>query len=547
VHADQVRFEPATGNVIARAVEVGRITGNAWRDESGVHVLGLIIKPLWETTGVSADAPAPEQPVQETPEVVIASPAPTPEPEPAAVSTGPEIRIERLSASGLDFRFEDRLLDPPVVVPINEMDLEVRGLSSQLLDRDRPVRFNLSVGAGTVPLPKRVRGGALTGAISDMLRSMGNEIDSTPDLEDREFFSQLIGSGTMAFYPAPRGRALLAINGLELSAVRGLAQAAGASVGGGVFDGRVDLRAREDGAVAVRTRLVLTDLRYAEPPNGPVERYMSLPVPIDAAIAAVEAPDGSITLPVNVTLDERGLTTGKLMGAIAGAAGQVVAVAVASAPVKIVGGFAGLFVDTKSNATWVEEEPVVIEYPPGLSALPPDQMGPLLEAIARARLSTWVQVSIEHQLGAADAALTARRANPSLSDAAALIEDLRRRRETLVARRTELLGTAAAAAMGLAVDQGAVDRLRVLHEELAAAEDSLDRLYELHRPGAEAQTDRRSRAAAIELIDARMGAVRQTVNRLGRSGVSRIAVGGSKIELVGAERSRLTVRVRQRK
>jgi hypothetical protein len=215
--------------------------------------------------------------------------------------------------------------------------------------------------------------------------------------------------------------------------------------------------------------------------------------------------------------------------------------------VKLVGGFAGLFVDAKGEAAWVEEEPVVIEYPPGVSVPPPDAMGPLLAAIDRARVSKRVQVSVEHQLGEADAALTARRANPISADAEALVEDLRYRRQSLMTLRTQTLGTVSAAAMGLEVDPGVMDRLRRVHEELAGIEDSLDHLYEMRRPGAEAQADRRSRAAAIDLIDARMGAVRQLVHRIGGSGASRIAVGGSKIEPSGAELSRLVVRVRQRK
>ncbi|MBX3377810.1 MAG: DUF748 domain-containing protein [Phycisphaeraceae bacterium] len=519
IEADSIRLDPSTGNITTRELEVRNLTGRAWRDESGIHILGLRLKVL--------DSPDPAHTTPAAPSGHAAAEPPSPA---RPKSPGPEIRIDRLTVSGIDASFDDRAVSPPVTIPINALDAEVRGLSSLLLQRERPVRFNATVGAGKVSLPK----------------SSGSN-DTGSETEDRDFFSQCIASGTMAFYPAPQGRAVAAISGVELLALRGLAKEAGASIGGGVFDGRLELRARDDGNVDARARLIVTDLRYAEPSAGPAERFMALPVPIDAAIAAVEAPDGSITLPVDVTLSQSGLTTGSLVRAVALAAGQVVATAVVSAPAKIVAGFAGLFGGDDPEAVWVEEEPIILTFSNGVTALSNRDLSFLRSVLDRAAVYSNVQVAIEHQFGMQDADLVARRANPPLEQAASLADELRSRRASLLVARSELLAAASAWAVGVSPNAEPSRRLEALSRQLADVEDSMDQLYAMQGPGAETAKTRRTRAGAVELIDARLAGVRREIAARAGEGAARIAVMGGKPIPSDAGPSRLVVRVRQRK
>jgi hypothetical protein len=541
IHGEKVRIEPATGNVVAKLVEINDVAGNAWRDEDGVHVLGVVVKsPRRVAPGAEAAPPA-------SPPAEAAAPvAPSDEAAPQPDTSRPEIRIDRLAVSGIDFRFEDRVLTPHVTVPIVALDADIRGLSSLALERDRPIRFNVSVGAGKVSLPKPTHGGVLTGAVGDagkVLRGEGAQI--TPESEEREVFSQCNARGSMSLYP-PRGRIIASISGLELTAVRGVAQAAGASIGGGVFDGRVELKSRDDGRVDVRSKLVLTDLRYSEPAEGPVARFISLPVPLDVAIKAVEAPDGSITVPVELTLDERGLTTGKVVGAAAGAAGQILATAVASAPVKIVTGFASLVADTKGNPHWVDDEPIVLTYAPGVALLDAASQEKLAEVLRRARDQKKMQASIEHELGSADAEIASQRANPPTEVATALAEDLRARRSALVARREGLLVSANAAGMRLSQPGGpTAAELRTVDEQLADVEDALDELYDLLRPGADRLAARRTRSALLELADARLGFVRGLTDQLaGPAGAARVAIAAPHAAVGDTVESRLIIRTR---
>jgi hypothetical protein len=332
---------------------------------------------------------------------------------------------------------------------------------------------------------------------------------------------------------------------VELTALRGLAQAAGASVGGGIFDGRVELLGRDDGGLDVRSRLVFTDLQYAEPPNGPIARYLSLPVPLDVAIGAVQAADGSITLPVDLTLDGTGLTTGKVLGAATGAIASVLTTAVASTPVKVVTGFAGLFGSTSSEKRWIEEDPIFVEFAPGLTVLSPAAQQQVEEVLRRARSDKNVQVVIEHEFGPADLELAARRANPPREQAQVLAEDLRRRRLDLIARRSALLAPARASAADPSHAE-AVEQLRQLQTELADVEDAFDELYDLLRRGAERQAGRRARSAALELADARLDHLRRMVRDIaGAAGGERIALGNPRAVPASEGASRLVIRLRR--
>src|SRR5205085_582513 len=105
------------------------------------------------------------------------------------------------------------------------------------------------------------------------------------------------------------------------------------------------------------------------------------------------------------------------------------------------------------------------------------------------------------------------RANPPPADAAALAGRLRARKLDLQRLRAEAAGRARAelAAGGGSPGASAVDRVRSLDRDLAATEDALDRVYDLLRPGADRQADRRTRAACLEVGRTRLQAVRDAL------------------------------------
>src|SRR6185369_1837397 len=79
-------------------------------------------------------------------QVARATPAPTTRP------VG-EFRINRLLVTGADVLLEDHAVDPPLRIPINSMDVEVRDLSTNSLYEDRPIRFSAVLGSDKVKLP----------------------------------------------------------------------------------------------------------------------------------------------------------------------------------------------------------------------------------------------------------------------------------------------------------------------------------------------------------------------------------------------------------
>jgi hypothetical protein len=548
VRGEQVKIDVRSGDVTARTLEVNDLVANAWREKSGIYVLGMRVKGtevkeagdkvVTDTQATLASAASAE------------APANAAKPQAATDETKPEVRIDRLMVSGIDFRFEDRALDPPVLIPITSLEAEARGLSSLMLEKERPVRFSVALGAGKVSLPKKLHGGALSGALGDLAKlAGGKKVDAAPEIEDRDFFAQIVANGNVKLFPKPSGRAQVSLNGVELAAIRGLASSEGIGLNGGVFDGRVELRTRDDEKLDVRSRFVLTDLSLTEPANGPIVRYLGLPAPLDVVIAAVEAPDQSITLPLHFQVD--GATPKGIGPAAVGAVSQVLLTAVASTPVKAVTGVVGLFGDVHKETEIVQEPPVYLEFPPGVTALDPSSQAKLASILGRARRDKSVRVVIEHELGSADLAVAAKRANPPAQQVAVLADNVRSRRRDLLQRRADLLGPArVAAAQGAArggtagAGSAQLAEYRQVQDELAAVEGALDRLYDLQRPGAERQTDRRTRAAALELADARLAGARATAQSLlDPAAAERVRVGTSRFVSHGDGKSRLILTV----
>src|SRR5262249_34180895 len=139
----------------------------------------------------------------------------------------------------------------------------------------QPVRFNVVAGADKVPLAGK---------------------------GERDLFSEVTANGSLSLYPGPRGGAKTSVSGFELLPLEGPAHAQNVKIGGGVFDGTVDVRFADDGSLDTRSRLAVTDLKLSEAPNGPVQSTLKLPAPTDAVILVLQDPSGAITVPLHVQL-----------------------------------------------------------------------------------------------------------------------------------------------------------------------------------------------------------------------------------------------------
>ncbi|MGF1634798.1 MAG: DUF748 domain-containing protein [Phycisphaerae bacterium] len=517
--ADGFRVAPRTGTFTVRTLEVNKPVGRLWRDEAGVHALGLVLK-LPEP---AVDAPWEAEPT-ETVVVASAEPVTPVEPassEPAAPPAG-EFRIDRLLVTGLDLTIEDGTVSPPLLLPLTSLDVEARGISSRLLSEESTLRFTAVVGSGDVPLPRFERGRGVPGAIGAILGGGGgggvSEADAMTETEQRELFSQITAGGRLRLYPRPDGFVKLNVSGLELAGFAGNAAEAGAAITAGILDFDLDARFIEEG-IDLKTRTVLTDLMYEEPPGGPVARHIPLPAPLDAVIDIVQDASGAITLPVTVEVRGNAIDTGQIIGSATGAVGGVLARAVASAPVKAVQGvgnvvgLGGLFPNRAIP------DPAAVVFPVGGSAPSAADRAALAPLADYLRSQQDAQATLRHTLTLPDVELAARRANPPLPDLERMAGELRQRRIDLQGSRAELVSRVSSELLTGFYPAGgqppSLARLRQVEADLALTEAGMDELYKLLRPGADRQADRRTRQAALEIARRRLEAVRAVLQDLG--------------------------------
>jgi hypothetical protein len=475
VRLEQAKIDPKTMSIAAKSLEITKPAARISRQADGIHAFGYVL-PI-ERVIKPTTAPA----TMAVPSVSL----------PTDSKPSNEIRVDRLLVNGLDFRYEDHAVTPPVVAPINQLDLEVRDLTTMALYEPRTIRFAAILNADKIALPaaKAPRGAT-----------------SRP-LEDRDFFSQISSTGRIALYPKPSGYAKTSVNGLELAAFDGIASQFGAQVKGGVFDGTFDVRFRDNGDLDAKNKLVITELQYAEGSNGPLQNAFASPA--DLIIKAVEAPDKSITLPLDVQVKSNEISKSQIIGAAMGAASSVIVTAIASVPAKSV--------DTVTNVVGLgtifgkkaaPPPPVEIEFAPGSTYLDPAARQKLAPVLEFAQKNKNAQIKITSELTAGDLEVASSRANPDLSSATSMADQLRSRKLALSQQRSQLAGQLRAQLVFLSANQSAaaVQQLRAIDAELGDIEQSLDLMYELQRPGAQLQASRRTRSAALEIVKQRLTA-----------------------------------------
>ena len=163
------------------------------------------------------------------------------------------------------------------------------------------------------------------------------------------------------------------------------------------------------------------------------------------------------------------------------------------------------------------------------------ELAPLLQ---RLRRDGKLEVTLKHELGGGDVARAAGRASPPIDEAELLAQRLRERKADLLEARRMLAGqsrVAVSTAPGSEAARRSIDELRAVDRDIAATEDALDSLYDLLRPGADRQAGRRTRAASLELADARLEVVKDAIESSDVPNVrSRVRVLGARFTEVGA-------------
>ncbi|HEX4055787.1 MAG TPA: DUF748 domain-containing protein [Tepidisphaeraceae bacterium] len=469
VQSEGIIIAPRMAGMDIHELDVDNIVGKVWRSDDGLHVLGLVITPQVKTPTPSLQGPA---------KAPAADPPATDPPENDPPEN--EIKIERLLVSGMDFVAEDRTVDPPLIVPINGLDMEVQDISNLSPREDKPVKFSVDVSAAKVALPAQDTGPA----------------------GERELFSEVTANGAVSMYPQLNGWAKASVSGFELTSLKALAALHKVTLGAGTFDGDVDIRFLGDGGIDTSTKLVLTDLSLSEPANGWIRRTLKLPAPLDVVIAALQDQDGSITIPVNLTIRGNSVSTAQLAAAGSGALLSIISTSLAAAPLKV-GNLLGL--DEKGAQ---HEPPVIVSFLPGYSF--PREIDQLDLLAQRMKDNDSLNAILRHDLGSDDIALMSERVNPSPADALAVADRLGQQKAALLSARRQAAGDVRAMLASGGGDSAdiAIERLRRLDRELAETENALDRTYDLLRPGADRQADGRTRAACLAVARARLQAVR---------------------------------------
>ena len=156
---DQIEVGNASVNPRTLDVEIGTLditkpAAHVWKDQAGTHVLGLVIPDQMPAV---TSAPGPST-MASTVAAPVAKTAATGD---AEAASGPEVRLDRLTVSGLDFEYRDMSVTPPMIIPLTDLNVNVQNLSSRVMTQSTPVVFSVDVRSGKVELPKRQSSGPL--------------------------------------------------------------------------------------------------------------------------------------------------------------------------------------------------------------------------------------------------------------------------------------------------------------------------------------------------------------------------------------------------
>jgi hypothetical protein len=475
-----------------RIKEIGLVKprGSISMENDGLHFLGLTLKTSTKKTASDVNNVKTENPP-------VTKESGTGKMEnKSADANKPEIMIDQLLVSGIDFTFADTTVKPAMYIPIKGLDVEFRCFTTNPTEKTSPMRFNVMITSGEVPLHKK--------GASQSLDS--NNINS-PATQQRLLFQEISASGNLSLYPKPDGWVKAGISGMELVNFKGTAEQAGLVLNNGVLDASVDLRFQKTGNISTRSQFVFTDLSLTEPPDGFLKKLLSLPTSLDTVIFILQDSSGAIRIPVSFKLDEKGISGGQIAGAAIGATAAIIANAVANSPLRVAGTVTDILGIDKKEPNGLET--YVLKYAPGVTTLSAEQLLKIEELIKNLKKDKQVAVTVRHELGGRDITYAGSLVNPSNSETAELIAKLQAQKADLYMQR-DALASEAKAAYAAGIANRPTEKMQSLQEierKIGLIERSLDDLLDRLRPGSEHVATRRSRDASIAIGKARLKAI----------------------------------------
>ena len=486
VEIDVERVDLDRGLVHVESLRVNDLRGAVRRDAESLHALGFAVATS-APAGAPAEAPAEDAPganeavetpaEDATPPLRVVEAAAPREDVGADEDAAPpsEVRIDEVIASGLDFTIRDESVEPHLTLRFTRLDAEARRLSSLALVERRPVQFS--------------------GFLEGWLSGDGDEAP-TP------IFQELSTAGRVALYPEPAGWTQVTLEGLELSRLSPLAQQDGITLEDGALDAGVRVRLKGSRGAAVDTSLVFTDLAVEEPEGGPIERLLSLPVTLDTALFLTRNQSGEHRFSVGVDVDASGVSTGALVLAATGALAEIMARAVAGAPLRLVGSLVpggGNRKEKEPDESWT------LAFSPGAAELAPDDRERLRSLARRMSGSRELVAVLRAELTEADLERAELLANPSREECLELVAGLRQRKAELQRRLGEIATRSRVYySVGSTDAERATQTLRDVANELYQVETALDRTLEILRSSSQRQQQKRTRSTARMLARLRI-------------------------------------------
>ena len=566
------RVDPKTGDVKIASVDLTGIYARVHQAENGMTVAGLLFPaapedPTAEDTESNEEDPSEEE--------AVAAAEPEDESPAVEAAPSPETSIERLTVSGLDFEFLDTTVEPPLRLPIEDLQLEVKRFTTRTFEEPRPFSFQAVIDAGEIELEERTGiDNLLFGVLNSAANAVtleGNEFNQ----ESRRVWDLLEATGRLSLGPETRGRIKLTLLGLELPAFRGPARASGMEIGDGLLDNRTSLRFREDGALSVDTKSTTSYLSLSEPADGPITKYLSLPAPLDTVLFLLRNSSGEQKLPVRLDVPPDGVSATQIAGLAANTLGVLITEAVSSAPLRVLGPLSSIAGALGLTNVPLTADTVTLEFTEGAATMvtatvvPPAEVEatpetePDTDAQADPELTATVsapanedplgrialamksnpdmRLVVQAELGTGDLEVAEHLANPTRESIESLIQRNRYRKATLERERSRLSARAKAQIFAgsssgpasedplsgepVAGPEELVAQLQALDAERAAVEHALDDLFTYIRPGAERRAGMRTRNAALALADRRLDRVRlELIKRVGAAVAQRIDV-----------------------
>jgi hypothetical protein len=501
------------GSMHIERLGIEGLRGRIAQTPRGLEVAGLVL-------------PRPPQPAGDQP---APAPVPEPEPDPAvanAQSPGPTFALDELSIHGLDFVYTDTTVDPPLTVPLDGLDLDVTGIGSRALREARPIHFALFVRGGSVELPKVQAQSLLGNVLGAAMSTVVGQGEA--ELEPRPLFDELAAQGKVTLYPELEGRVRTSLSAFELYALRSMAESSGVRIDDGVLDVGAEVTFGGAQGSRVSSRLGFDRLALAEPIGGPISSYLKLPAPLGTVLFALRDDQDRIDIPLDVTISSGGLSAAQIAGAVVQALSTALTNAVAAAPLRATGaitgvlgvGLGGLF--GGGDAPTLAEQSVSVRFLPADASLGAEGREALRSLVELLEDDPDVALVLTHAFGARDYERAALLANPSGEQARELVARLRQQRLEL-----DRVRGARGAAARVRIESGtegaeeAIAELQELDRAVGDMELALDRALELLRRDAGKRADNRTRAAAVDIGNRRVAAVRRALLELGGEALDR--------------------------